>query len=89
MFKANGSKTPLTYVKFQAVVAKLGTPDIALNAPSQLPLQCQTSFSTSDFDVPTLEGLKVDLTGLGDEIYPGGETEALSRFEKYMNKQVR
>ena len=69
-------------------MAKLGVPEVALDAPNELPIQCQTSFSTSDYDVPALEELQVDLTGLGDEIYPGGETEALNRFEKYMNKQV-
>ena len=44
---------------------------MALDAPNELPIQCQTSFSTSDYDVPALEELQVDLTGLGDEIYPG------------------
>lgn len=61
----------MTYVKFQSVVAKLGVPEVALDAPNELPIQCQTSFSTSDYDVPALEELQVDLTGLGDEIYPG------------------
>jgi hypothetical protein len=32
--------------------------------------------------------MQVDLTGLGKELYRGGETEALARMEKYMSQQV-
>lgn len=87
VFRANGNKAPLTYVKFQSVVNKLGAPEAPLDAPDTIPKPCQTSILT-DFCVPALEELQVDLTGLGNELYRGGETEALARLEKYMCKQV-
>ncbi|EFX85418.1 DNA photolyase 1 [Daphnia pulex] len=87
VFKANGNKAPLTYVKFQSVVAKFGTPEKALNAPGKLPKQCQTLLLSDKYNVPLLEEMQVDLTGLGKELYRGGETEALARMEKYMSQQ--
>lgn len=69
------------------MVDKLGTPEAPLDAPGMLPKACQTSISTG-YSVPTLEELNVDLTGLGKELYPGGENEALARLDKYMCKQV-
>lgn len=87
VFKANGCKTPLTYVKFQSVVNKLGAPEAPLDAPGTIPKPCQTSMLT-DYSVPTLQELQVDLSGLGVELYHGGETEALARLDKYMCKQV-
>lgn len=88
VFKANGNKAPLTYVKFQSVVAKFGTPAKALDAPGNLPKQCQTLLLSEDYNVPLLEEMRVDLTGLGKELFPGGESEALIRLNKYMNQQV-
>lgn len=87
VFKANGNKAPLTYVKFQSVVDKLGIPEAALDAPDQLPDQCKTQH-LNDYRVPSLEELKINLDGLGKELFPGGETEALARFEKHMKRQV-
>jgi len=38
--------------------------------------------------VPEIEDLGIDLKELGSNLYPGGESEALSRLELYMKKQV-
>lgn len=46
VFKANGSRPPLTYIKFLSVIDKLGTPDAPLDAPGMLPDSCRTSSST-------------------------------------------
>lgn len=86
--KANGGSPPLTYQKFNSILVKIGAPEAAVAAPQQIPAQCKTSVSEDLYRVPALEELAVDLTGLGEEKYPGGETEALARMEKYMNKQV-
>ncbi|XP_057372657.1 cryptochrome-2-like isoform X1 [Daphnia carinata] len=87
VFKANGNKAPLTYVKFQSVVAKFGIPQKAFDSPGSLPKQCQTLLLSEDYNVPHLEEMRVDLTGLGKELFRGGESEALIRLNKYMNQQ--
>lgn len=69
-------------------MAKFGTPEKALNAPGKLPKQCQTLLLSDKYNVPLLEEMQEDLTGLGKELYRGGETEALARMEKYMSQQV-
>jgi hypothetical protein len=69
-------------------VAKFGMPEKALSAPGVLPKQCQTLLLSDKYNVPLLEDLQVDLTGIGKELYHGGETEALARLEKYMSQQV-
>ena len=63
-------------------------PEKALSAPGVLPKQCQTLLLSDKYNVPLLEDLQVDLTGIGKELYHGGETEALARLEKYMSQQV-
>ncbi len=87
IYQANGGSAPLTYQKFLSVLTKIGSPDAAISAPQTLPSQCKTSYS-KEYEVPSLEELGVDLTGLGENKYPGGETEALARLEIYMNRQV-
>ena len=67
---------------------KIGSPENPLEAPEKIPPQCQITLSDTSYKVPTLEELGVDLTGLGVELYPGGETEALIRLDKYMSKTV-
>ena len=69
-------------------MSKFGTPEKALNAPGKLPKQCQTLLLSDKYNVPLLEEMQVDLSGIGKELYHGGETEALARMEKYMSQQV-
>ena len=91
IFKANGNSTPLTYQKFLSVLEKIGSPEKPLEAPGKIPVQCQPTLALSkldDYKIPTLEELRVDLTGLGKELYLGGESEALERLERYMDKTV-
>ena len=79
----------MTYQKFQSVLEKIGTPEKPLEAPGKIPVQCKSTLSkTDDFKIPKLEELGVDLTGLGTELYPGGESEALQRLDRYMDKTV-
>lgn len=40
------------------------------------------------FDVPNLKELGVQENDLGPCLYPGGESEALRRFEKHINRIV-
>ena len=86
--KANGGTTPLTYQKFTSVLLKLGLPSEPEKAPTSIPDACKSSFSSSEFKVPTLEDLKVNTDNLGPHLYPGGETESLDRLNKYTSRQV-
>lgn len=70
-----------------SVTESLGPPDTPLDAPTVLNKLSQTTL-TVGYEVPKLEDLKVDLEGLGKELFPGGETEALIRLNKYMSKRV-
>lgn len=77
----------MTYQKFLSVTESLGLPETPLDAPTMLNEKAQTTL-TSGYEVPQLEELKVDLSGLGKELFPGGETEAMKRLNKYMCKLV-
>lgn len=78
----------MTYQKFISVLEKLGRPAEALDGPKTVADLCKTTFSPSEFLVPSLEELKVVTSNLGPHLYLGGETESLNRLEKYMKKQV-
>lgn len=58
-----------------------------MEAPKKLSEMAQTSLSTG-YEIPKLEELNIDLSSLGKDLFPGGETEALKRLAKYMNQQV-
>ena len=78
----------MTYQKFLSVTTQLGSPESSLEAPKQIADGCKTLLLSSEYTIPTLEELGVDLKELGSNLYPGGESEALLRLEKYMKKQV-
>jgi len=87
IYKANKNSVPLTYQKFLSVTTQLGSPESSLEAPKQIADGCKTLLLSSEYTIPTLEELGVDLKELGSNLYPGGESEALLRLEKYMKKQ--
>lgn len=41
-----------------------------------------------DYGIPGLEDLGHDLADLGDELFPGGEQEALKRLDEHMKRKV-
>ncbi|XP_043227438.1 cryptochrome-2-like isoform X1 [Amphibalanus amphitrite] len=76
---ANGGKPPLTYQRMVTLVEQLGAPVAAEPAPRSLPPPGQPA---GHFSVPSLAELGVDAEQLGEELYPGGETEGLARLER-------
>lgn len=41
-----------------------------------------------DYGIPTLEELDLDTTPLEEELFPGGEQEALRRLDEHMKRTV-
>ena len=76
---ANGGKVPLTYQKMVSLAGQLGAPPAAEPAPDSLP---PPGAPDGQFAVPSLAELGVDAAALGEELYPGGETEGLARLER-------
>ncbi|XP_067002290.2 cryptochrome-1 [Anabrus simplex] len=91
IIKANLGKPPLTYQKLLSVAASVGSPPKPVAAPKELPEDCRSKFDNEDsekYNVPTLEELSVDKSTLGQCLFPGGESKALERLEKYMSKKA-
>lgn len=41
-----------------------------------------------EYGIPSLKELGLDTTTLGEELYPGGEQEALRRLDEHMKRTV-
>ncbi|XP_020497566.1 cryptochrome-1b [Labrus bergylta] len=92
IIELNDGQPPLTYKRFQALVSRMEavehpaetiTPDVIKN--------CVTPISDDHdhkFGVPTLEELGFDTEGLSEAVWPGGETEALIRLERHLERKA-
>lgn len=92
LIEKNGGKAPLTYRHFQAVIADMDPPQ----AP-ELPITSSvigSGYTPIDYDtddrysVPTLEELGFDTDGLMPAVWKGGETEALARLERHLERKA-
>ncbi|XP_062402128.1 cryptochrome circadian regulator 3b isoform X2 [Sardina pilchardus] len=90
IIELNGGQPPLTYKRFQTLVSTMDPPD-----PPREPLskalmgRCTTPVSENHqekYGVPLLEELGFDTDDLCPVVWPGGETEALTRVEKQFGK---
>lgn len=88
----NGGRAPLTYHQFLAIIACMGPP------PQPEPPVTFTSLNgahtplSDDHDekygVPTLEELGFDTEGLLPPVWQGGESEALARLERHLERKA-
>ncbi|XP_047437674.1 cryptochrome circadian regulator 5 [Mugil cephalus] len=90
IIEENNGKPPLTYNRMQAIVKALGSPKRPISAPTMEDMKdvktpCPEKQDHS-YELPTLEELGLDTTSLGEEIFPGGEQEALRRLDEHMNR---
>ncbi|XP_074972339.1 cryptochrome-2-like isoform X2 [Phalacrocorax aristotelis] len=88
----NNGKAPLTYKHLQSLLASLGPPEKPAPALTWEHLRgchtpCQVSHD-ADYGVPTLEELGQDPTAVGPNLYPGGETAALTRLDTLMERRA-
>ncbi|XP_028666189.2 cryptochrome circadian regulator 5 [Erpetoichthys calabaricus] len=88
----NNGKPPLTYVKLQDLLSRLGPPKKP--APSLKGEDLKgihtpyTDYHDTEFGIPTLEELGLNPAATGPHLFPGGETEAIRRLGEYMQKSV-
>ena len=88
--KQNLGSAPITYQKFLSCFESMGKPVEPVPAPTSLPKTCrlnQEFFLEPEHSVPTLKDLGVDESQLGECLYPGGETSALTRLEKSLENK--
>ncbi|XP_026726090.1 cryptochrome-1-like isoform X2 [Trichoplusia ni] len=92
IIERNGGKAPLTYHQFQALIASMPPPP-----PAEPPISAQSlngaitplSDDHDDrFGVPTLEELGFEIEGLKAPVWIGGESEALARLERHLERKA-
>lgn len=92
IIEKNGGKAPLTYHQFQTVVASMETPPLAEPTINQHFLNGAYTPIGEDHDekygVPTLEELGFDTDGLLPPVWKGGESEALGRLERHLERKA-
>ncbi|KZS16683.1 Protein CRY-M [Daphnia magna] len=92
IIEKNGGKAPLTYRQFQNIIASVDPPP-----PPEADITFETigrgytpiDDSVDDrFSVPTLEELGFDTDGLMPAVWRGGESEALTRLERHLERKA-
>ncbi|XP_071440353.1 cryptochrome-1-like isoform X2 [Hetaerina americana] len=88
----NAGKPPLTYHQFQKVVASMERPECAA-PPITAPFVGSAFTPVFDdhddkYGVPTLEELGFDTEGLLPPVWQGGESEALARLERHLERKA-
>ncbi|CAL1546813.1 unnamed protein product [Lymnaea stagnalis] len=89
---ANGNSPPLTYKRFQSILSKLEPP---LQPCETLTAQMVADVSTpvaddhdERFSVPSLDELGFDTDTLGPVQFRGGESEALARLYRHLERKA-
>lgn len=86
IIQTNHGVAPTQYQGFLKIVAKMSIPD-PIGTPSNLPANSKPPKDKNElenelcYDCPTLLELEVNEEDLGDNLYPGGETEGLKRLQ--------
>ncbi|CAG0924482.1 unnamed protein product, partial [Notodromas monacha] len=92
----NGGQAPMTYRQFHSVLSQMDPPHPPAGTVTQeyLDRHCPKSVSPIDEDhddkygIPTLEELGFITSGLKQTLWPGGETEALTRLERHLERRA-
>nr|AFS34617.1 cryptochrome 2 [Clunio marinus] len=92
IIEKNNGKAPLTYHQFQAIIASMEPPPPAEATIAEDIIGNTRTPIDDDHDdrygVPTLEELGFDTEGLKPPIWIGGETEALARLERHLERKA-
>ncbi|TDH10090.1 hypothetical protein EPR50_G00071350 [Perca flavescens] len=92
IIELNGGQPPLTYKRFQTLISRLDPPEMPVETLSDTLMGgCVTPISEDHGDkygVPSLEELGFDTEGLPTAVWPGGETEALTRIERHLERKA-
>ncbi|XP_048339725.1 cryptochrome-2 [Sphaerodactylus townsendi] len=92
IIELNGHKPPLTYKRFQAIISRMELPrkPVAAITSNQME-KCKTEIQENHdeaYGVPSLEELGFPSDGLSSAIWQGGETEALTRLDKHLERKA-
>ncbi|KAK0153413.1 Cryptochrome-2 [Merluccius polli] len=92
IIEMNNNNPPLTFKRFQTIVNRLDLPRRPL--PSVTPQQmerCKTRIAKDHdqhYSVPSLEELGFKTEGLPPAVWKGGESEALERLNKHLDRKA-
>ncbi|GCC34846.1 hypothetical protein chiPu_0013323 [Chiloscyllium punctatum] len=92
IIERNGGQPPLTYKHFQTLISRMESIEIPVETITAEDMgKCTTPiFDDHDdkYGVPSLEELGFDTEGLSSAVWPGGETEALARLERHLERKA-
>ncbi|XP_015178615.1 PREDICTED: cryptochrome-1-like isoform X2 [Polistes dominula] len=92
IIERNGGKPPLTYHQFQNVVASMDSPEKPVSTVTSACIGDAYTPLKDDHDdhfgIPTLEELGFDTEGLLPPVWVGGESEALARLERHLERKA-
>uniref|UniRef100_A0A4W4ER79 Photolyase/cryptochrome alpha/beta domain-containing protein n=1 Tax=Electrophorus electricus TaxID=8005 RepID=A0A4W4ER79_ELEEL len=92
IIELNGGQPPLTYKRFQTLVSRMDPPEMPVETLSSTLMGCCITPISEDhgdkYGVPSLEELGFDTEGLSSAVWPGGETEALTRIERHLERKA-
>ncbi|XP_058502149.1 cryptochrome-1b [Solea solea] len=91
IIELNGGQPPVTYKHFQVLISHMAAVELpAETITSELIKNCATPISEdhdATFGVPSLEELGFETEGLSTAVWLGGETEALMRLERHLERK--
>uniref|UniRef100_A0A3Q2GL24 Cryptochrome-1 n=1 Tax=Cyprinodon variegatus TaxID=28743 RepID=A0A3Q2GL24_CYPVA len=92
IIEVNGGQPPVTYKRFQGLINRMDDVEQPAETISSEMLKNCITLVTDDHDdkfgVPSLEELGFETEGLSTAIWPGGETEALKRLERHLERKA-
>ncbi|KAG7496369.1 cryptochrome-1-like isoform X1 [Solea senegalensis] len=92
IIELNGGQSPLTYKRFQTLISRMDAVEVpAESITGDVMGKCTTPLSDEHddkFGVPSLEELGFDTEGLASAVWPGGESEALTRLERHLERKA-
>uniref|UniRef100_A0A8C3ACC1 Cryptochrome-1 n=1 Tax=Cyclopterus lumpus TaxID=8103 RepID=A0A8C3ACC1_CYCLU len=92
IIELNGGQSPLTYKRFQTLISRMDSVETPADSiTADVMGKCRTPLSEDHddkFGVPSLEELGFDTEGLSSAVWPGGETEALTRLERHLERKA-
>ncbi|KAF6722075.1 Cryptochrome-2 [Oryzias melastigma] len=92
IIEMNNNSPPLTFKRFQTIVSRLELPRRPLPAITQQQMEsCQRKIGDNHdqlYSIPSLEELGFRTERLPPAVWRGGESEALDRLSKHLDKKV-
>nr|XP_020443659.1 cryptochrome-2-like isoform X4 [Monopterus albus] len=92
IIEMNNNSAPLTFKRFQTIVSRLELPRRPLPPVTYQQMdKCRTKMADNHdqlYSIPSLEELGFRTEGLLPAVWQGGESEALDRLNKHLDKKI-